>query len=85
MLAACCGWACEAGGAEAAGIRPSRRAASGRVVLGDVIVAVDGETVKSASDLSYALERHKVGEKVRVTVLRDQRRVELQITLMSAS
>jgi len=72
-------------GAEAAGIRPSRRAASGRVVLGDVIVAVDGEAVKSASDLSYALERHRVGEKVQVTVLRDQRRVELQITLMSAS
>ena len=72
-------------GAEAAGIRPSRRAASGRVVLGDVIVAVDGEAVKSASDLSYALERHKVGEKVRVTVLRNQQRVELQITLMSAS
>jgi S1-C subfamily serine protease len=72
-------------GAEAAGIRPSRRAASGRVVLGDVIVAVGGEAVKSASDLSYALERHRVGEKVQVTVLRDQRRVELQITLMSAS
>jgi S1-C subfamily serine protease len=72
-------------GAEAAGIRPSRRAASGRVVLGDVIVAVDREVVKSGGDLALVLEKRRVGEKVQVTVVRDQRRVELQITLMSAS
>jgi S1-C subfamily serine protease len=72
-------------GAEAAGIRPSRRAASGHVVLGDVIVAVDGEPIKNGSDLALALEKRQVGEKVQVTVLRDQRRVDLQITLMSAS
>jgi S1-C subfamily serine protease len=72
-------------GAEAAGIRPTRRAASGRVVLGDVIVAVDGEAVENGSDLALTLEKKRVGDKVKVTVMRDQKRVDLEIKLMSAS
>jgi S1-C subfamily serine protease len=72
-------------GAQEAGIRPTRRVASGRVVLGDVIVAVDGEPVQNSGDLALTLEKKQVGEKVKVTVLRDQKPVELQVRLMSAS
>ena len=72
-------------GAQEAGIRPTRRGASGRVVLGDVIVAVDGEPVRNSGDLALMLEKKQVGEKVKVTVLRDQKPVELEIRLMSAS
>ena len=75
----------EGSGAQEAGIRPTRRVASGRVVLGDVIVAVDGEPVKNGSDLALMLEKKQVGEKVKVTVLRNQKPVELEIRLMSAS
>jgi S1-C subfamily serine protease len=75
----------EGSGAQEAGIRPTRRVASGRVVLGDVIVAVDGEPVQNSGDLALMLEKKQIGEKVKVTVLRDQKPVELEIRLMSAS
>ena len=55
------------------------------MVLGDVIVAVDGEPVQNSGDLALTLEKKQVGEKVKVTVLRDQKPVELQVRLMSAS
>ncbi|HWN80867.1 MAG TPA: trypsin-like peptidase domain-containing protein, partial [Candidatus Udaeobacter sp.] len=71
-------------GAEEAGIHPTRRANSGRVMLGDVIVAVDGEPVQTSGDLALVLEKRKVGDKVKVTVIRDQKKVDLEIRLMSA-
>jgi len=72
-------------GAEEAGLRPTRRAASGKVLLGDVIVAVDGAPVANGGDLALVLEKRKIGERVKVTVVRDQKKVDLQIRLMPAS
>jgi protease Do-like 1, chloroplastic len=68
-------------GAERAGIRPTRRDRTGRIVLGDVIVAVDGQPIDSASDLLLALERRRVGETVRVTLERDRDRREVEAVL----
>jgi S1-C subfamily serine protease len=73
------------GGAEKAGIRPTRRDASGRLVLGDVIVAVGANPVKDADDLAQWLEQKAVGETVEITVLRDDRRLKLQVTLQDVS
>jgi len=66
-------------------LRPTRRDRRGRVELGDVIVAVDGQEVKSAADLVLALERHEAGQRVKVTVLRDGRRHEVEAVLGGAS
>jgi S1-C subfamily serine protease len=68
-------------GAERAGLRPTRRDARGRLLLGDLIVAVDGEPVASSGDLLLALERRRPGETVRVTVERDGARRDLPVTL----
>jgi len=68
--------------AEQAGIEPTRRnSGTGAIVLGDVIVAVDGESVERPEDLYRALDRKSVGEQVKITVLRDGARKDLAVTL----
>jgi S1-C subfamily serine protease len=71
-------------GAERAGLRPTRRNRLGRVELGDVIVAVEGQPVKSAADLLLLLETRKAGDRVTVTVLRDGRRQDMEAVLGSS-
>ncbi len=57
--------------AAAAGLQPTRRAASGEIFLGDVITAVNDIPVRSTNDLWLAFERFKVGEKVRLSILHE--------------
>src|SRR5439155_20076370 len=64
-----------------AGIRPTKREASGRVRLGDVIVAVDGVKVGSPNDLFLALEKYKIGDAVNFSLLRDGKTVQTRVTL----
>jgi len=67
--------------AAAAGIRPTYRDVFGDIVLGDVIVALDARPVRSAADLSAALDEKRVGDRARVDVLRDGRRLSVTVTL----
>ena len=71
-------------GAERAGIRPAFRDRRGRVVIGDVIVAIDGEPIRSGGELGLTLEKHVVGDVVTVTVNREGRDVDLEIRLGAA-
>ena len=64
-----------------AGIRPTRRESSGRVQLGDVIVAVDGVKVETPNDLFLLLEKYKVGDIVNVSLLRDGKIVQTKVAL----
>ena len=64
-----------------AGLRPTRREASGRVRLGDVITAINGQKVASPNELFLMLEKYKVGDAVNVTVLRDEKSVQIKMTL----
>ena len=64
-----------------AGLRPTRREASGRVRLGDVITAINGQKVASPNELFLLLEKYKVGDAVNVTVLRDEKSVQIKMTL----
>jgi len=64
-----------------AGILPTRRESSGRVQLGDVIVAIDGIKVESPNDLFLLLERYKVGDVVNVSLLRDGKIVQTKVAL----
>jgi len=67
--------------AEAAGVRPTRRLRDGRYLLGDIIVEIDGKKVNTNGDLLNVLEKHKAGEEVELTVLRDNQRQKLKVTL----
>jgi S1-C subfamily serine protease len=68
-------------GAARAGLEPTRRDLRGRVRLGDLVVAIDGEEVDSSGDVTLILERHKAGDRVKVTVQRDNRRTDLLVEL----
>jgi S1-C subfamily serine protease len=64
-----------------AGIRPTTRDASGRIKLGDVIVALDGKKIESAKDLFLLLEQRKVGDTVALTLMRDGKQQLAKVTL----
>jgi S1-C subfamily serine protease len=71
--------------AEAAGLRPARITADGRLDPGDVIVGLSGSAVESVEDLRALLDLHRAGESVSLTVLRDGKPVDFQITLGRAA
>jgi S1-C subfamily serine protease len=64
-----------------AGLRPTRREASGRVRLGDVITAIDGKKIESSNELFLLLEKYKVGDSINVTLLREGKAVQVKVTL----
>ena len=71
----------ENGPAARAGLRGSRFDPDTGLIPGDVIVAVDGRAVKMVNHLFDALERHRAGDTVTVTVRRDGERVDVPVTL----
>jgi S1-C subfamily serine protease len=73
------------GPAAKAGIRRTRRESSGRVILGDVITAIDGKKVESPNDLFLILENHQVGDVVTVALLRDGKTIQTKVTLEAVS
>ena len=68
-------------GADSAGLRSTTRDRRGQVDLGDVIVAVEGQPVRSSSELRLRLEQRRVGDAVTVTVDRGGRRRDLEVRL----
>src|SRR5215467_7102876 len=69
--------------AEAAGLRSTQVDAKGGIKLGDVVVAIDGERIETSNDLFNAMEKHTVGETVKVTVLRGETRLSMAVTLQA--
>jgi S1-C subfamily serine protease len=68
-------------GAERAGLHPTRRNRQGRILLGDVVVAIDGERIRKRGELGLALERRRAGETVTVTLVRDGKVREVKVKL----
>jgi S1-C subfamily serine protease len=68
-------------GADRAGLVATIRDRRGRIRLGDVIVAIDDQPVASSSDVFLLLERRRAGERVTVTIERDGRPLDLEVTL----
>jgi S1-C subfamily serine protease len=73
------------GPAAKAGLRATRRVQGGRIELGDVIAAIDGQGVRSVEELLTALDRYQVGARVKVTLLRDGGEVVIEVVLESVS
>ena len=71
--------------AAAAGLRGARAQENGALVPGDVIVAVDGESVDSVARLLGRLDERKVGDAVRLTILRDGQKTDVNVTLQAGA
>jgi S1-C subfamily serine protease len=67
--------------AERAGLRGTRRDASGRLLLGDVLVSLDGKPVTNADTLLRWLEERRPGDEVPVEFLRDGSRRSVRVRL----
>jgi S1-C subfamily serine protease len=76
----------DGGPADKAGLLPTRRSSDGDILLGDVIVAVDGKPVEQVEELFDIFDNHNVGDKVKLTIIRaprsqDERPLEVEVTL----
>jgi putative serine protease PepD len=72
------------GSAAAAGLRGLQQTEDGDIIMGDIIVAIDGEKVSERDDLFRILDKHKVGDVVRVDVYRENRKMSVNVRLLEA-
>ncbi len=68
--------------AAAAGIKGLSRSLSG-IELGDVIVGIDGKSIENYDDLYNALDTRKPDETIKLTIVRDDHKVELSVKLVT--
>ncbi len=68
-------------GADKAGLRATSRDRRGRIVLGDVIIAVDAKKIRNNTDLFRALDGKKPGDSVELTIRRGDKRRKLKVRL----
>jgi S1-C subfamily serine protease len=67
--------------AEQSGLRGTERDEEGRLQLGDVITAIDGQKVKKVNDLFSLMEKYKVGDTVTLDVDRRGESMKVKVTL----
>ena len=76
------------GAAARAGLRGgNQRAYMGNIpvmVGGDLIVGMDGQDIANAQDLSAAMNAHRAGDIVTLTIFRGQKRMDVKVTLSDA-
>ncbi len=71
----------EVGGpAHKAGLRPTKQYGN-EIVLGDVIIEISGNRVRSYDDVRTELEQFQVGEQAVVTILRDGQQMKISLHL----
>jgi S1-C subfamily serine protease len=73
------------GAADRAGLRGARETATGRIELGDIILAVDGKPVDTVDELMGIMEKHRVGDRVTVEVLRNNKRQTVEVVLQAVN
>ncbi|MBI5914265.1 MAG: trypsin-like peptidase domain-containing protein [Bacteroidetes bacterium] len=74
----------EGGAAAREGLQPTYRDRNGRIRLGDSIVAINGEKVSSSNDLMLILEKYKAGDSVKVSIVREDKKMEVTLRLDAA-
>ncbi|MGH9521542.1 MAG: S1C family serine protease [Terriglobales bacterium] len=77
------------GPAERAGIRGGTEQAflgNKRIMLGgDLIVAIDGNSVQNSEDLTQVMNNHRAGDKITVTLFRGKQKMNVTVTLGEAT
>jgi len=73
-------YATEVSGVKISGTRPASPADKAGLKGGDVIVEFNGQKIANIYDYTYAMDAVKIGQPVKVIVLRDGKRVELTAT-----
>ena len=71
--------------AERAGLKGAKVTREGDVIPGDIIVAVGGKPIETVGKLIARLDEYKVGDLVKVTVLRDGKSTDIDVTLQAGN
>ena len=66
--------------ADRAGIRETRQV-RGKIILGDILLAVNGVPVESYDDLRNELDRYNIGDEVTFIILRGEEHTEVRLRL----
>jgi putative serine protease PepD len=69
------------GGAQVSSVKADTPAAKAGLKAGDVITALDGDAVSTADDLTAKISAHRPGEKVTLTVTRNNSTQKIDVTL----
>ena len=65
------------------GMRGLTRDQWGQILLGDVIVEIDGQTVRNENDFADVLEQHSAGDTVKIKTIRDSQNQDYEIQLLA--
>jgi putative serine protease PepD len=68
-------------GAAIESVKPGTPAAKAGLQAGDVVTAIDGQTVTNSDDLTAKISAHQPGDKVTLTVTRNSATKTLDVTL----
>jgi S1-C subfamily serine protease len=68
-------------GAAEAGLRGTSRTRLGGIDLGDIIIGIENQPIRSSGEVRLALERRQPGDTVKVKVLRGRRELEVEVRL----
>ena len=71
--------------ADKAGLRGASVSRAGEVVPGDIITAIDGKPLESTNKLYARLDDYRVGDTVRLTVVRNGKSTDIRVTLQAGS
>ena len=66
-----------------AGLKGLEESQTGRIRLGDVIISIDGEPVRTYDDLARILDRHNVGDYIKLGVRRNGKEQTLSVKLQA--
>lgn len=70
--------------AEKAGLRGTKRVL-GKIVLGDIIIGLNGVTIHTPADLARQLGKYKIGETVSLKLIRDSQEFQVDVVLEAMS
>jgi S1-C subfamily serine protease len=51
---------------------------------GDLIVAIDDQKVQDEEDLSQMMNNHRAGDKVKITIYRNKKKMDVSVSLGEA-
>jgi S1-C subfamily serine protease len=69
--------------ADQAGLHGLEETKTGRIRLGDVITAIDGEAISTYDDLARLLDRHNVGDRIKLGIRRSGKEQTLSLKLQA--
>lgn len=73
------------GSAEKAGLKGLSRDNSGEIILGDIILSIDGVKMSDMDDLDKYFDKKQIGETVQAKIFRNNKEMTVPIKLLSSS